>query len=558
MRNNTFFKLFILMIIAVLFRFSCIDKPEGLWNDEYVSWFIASEKDIHKLLNEILSNCHMPLYYLYLRIWMFFFSDSDLSLRISSVIPSLMSIPVIYFIGKEFNKKTAYIAASFTVISSFCIYFAQEVRFYSLLFLFTSLCILYFIKFLKNPSKKNLVLFLISNGLIISTHTLGLIYSFFSILLLMYYFYEAKDECKQKLKYILNFTKYLIPFVIFALILSPLLYEISISKNLSQFWANFSLSKIIFTLTDYFTPVQTNISNSPESIIAYIYHNKGLNYSFIIFALVPLLISVFSIVSAIRAKNKILNYLLFISIIYFLSVIYLSLIGRIVLSTKYSSEIYPALIIAFSYGISVIKKEKLINCMLLIFFSLHLIYLLFSPEAAQKLSRPEGQRAAAKLIEYSRLKEGDIVILTYYDVDKFQRYLKKNYEFSSINKFNFNTIMFNNDDYFETIKRGKYIYKNELKKYPNSEIVNYSKIHYISRLKKGDRIGLLLLDNVSFLSDNNIQKIIKNNKEYEKTPFMFLVFSSLKNSLMYSFKDEFKIDTMTQSGDWTLIVYQKK
>ena len=76
-------------------------------------------------------------------------------------------------------------------------------------------------------------------------------------------------------------------------------------------------------------------------------------------------------------------------------------------------------------------------------------------------------------------------------------------------------------------------------------------------MQKGDRIGILFLDSVSFLNNNEIQEIVNNEKKYEKTPFIFLTFSLLKNNLMFSFKDGYKIDSITQSGDWTLFVYEK-
>ena len=65
------------------------------------------------------------------------------------------------------------------------------------------------------------------------------------------------------------------------------------------------------------------------------------------------------------------------------------------------------------------------------------------------------------------------------------------------------------------------------------------------------------LNGVSFLSNEQIQTIINDEKQYEKTPFIFLVFSALRNSLMYAFKNDFIIDSVTESGDWVLIVYKK-
>ena len=75
---------------------------------------------------------------------------------------------------------------------------------------------------------------------------------------------------------------------------------------------------------------------------------------------------------------------------------------------------------------------------------------------------------------------------------------------------------------------------------------------------KGERIGLLFLDNVSFIAPKDIIEISNNKKEYNKTSFIFLVFSMLKQNLMYSLKDDYILETITHSGDWSLYVYKKK
>ena len=87
--------------------------------------------------------------------------------------------------------------------------------------------------------------------------------------------------------------------------------------------------------------------------------------------------------------------------------------------------------------------------------------------------------------------------------------------------------------------------------------MKYVNDNFNSKMKKGDRIGIIFLNTVSFLSNDNIQVIINDNKEYDRTPFIFLSFSALRNSLLYSFKDKYKIDSITQAGDWTLFVFEK-
>ena len=145
--------LFFIILLGLLLRLSFINKPEGLWNDEYVSWYVANTPFSNGFWEEVIKQCHMPLYYLYLKP---FAHCSDLILRITSVIPGVLAIFVMYLAGKEFSKKTALYSASITSALSFLIYYSQEVRFYSLLFFFTSLCLLFTIRLLKNNSKANI------------------------------------------------------------------------------------------------------------------------------------------------------------------------------------------------------------------------------------------------------------------------------------------------------------------------------------------------------------------------------------------------------------------
>lgn len=560
MKNNTFFKLFIIFLIAFLLRLWFIDKPEGLWNDEYVSWFIASKKSFSDFITEMFRNCHAPFYYIYLKFWMYIFSDSDISLRISSVVPSLMTIVTMYFIGKEAkNKNLGLLCAFLTAISSFNIYFAQEVRLYSLLMFFSALSLLFFIKLEKNQTATNFIIFFSINALISATHTLGIIFSIINISALFIILYKENKFFKEKTKDVIKLIKYLSPFVIVILIILPFLFTVAFSNSLSQFWSNFSFSKILFCIIDYFSPIQTNIINVPDTIYAYILTNNKINYVFIMFALVPSIIALISIYRGLKENISAINYYFASALIFSFSLIILSIIGKIILITKYSCEIYPILILTFALGLSSFKKESIKIILTSIFIFLNIFYLITSTDSAPKRTRSEGHLAVVKLLENSRLKNNDIVLLTYYDKDKFERYLNANtkYNFYSINKFNFNYFMYNNNNYFETINKGKTIYRNYFKEFPNKVILKYVKDNFSSKMKKGDRIGIIFLNTVSFLSNDKIQSVINDNKEYDRTPFIFLSFSALRNSLLYSFKDEYRIDSITQSGDWTLFVFEK-
>ena len=173
--------LYFITLLGFLLRITFLNKPEGLWNDEYVSWYVANTPFRDGFWQEVLKQCHMPLYYLYLKP---FAGCSDLILRLTSVVAGVVAIPIMYFIGKEFSKKSAYIATTITSILPFLIYYSQEVRFYSLLFTFSALSLLFTIKFIK--SEKYKLAWLLSLLLIVFTHILGVIYAFFNIAYVVY------------------------------------------------------------------------------------------------------------------------------------------------------------------------------------------------------------------------------------------------------------------------------------------------------------------------------------------------------------------------------------
>ena len=97
--------IFLILILGVLLRLINIVKPEGLWNDEYVSWLVASVPFNEGFWAEVFKQCHMPLYYIYLKPFAGF---NDTVLRISSVLPSIISSYIMYLVGKDSNSKSSF------------------------------------------------------------------------------------------------------------------------------------------------------------------------------------------------------------------------------------------------------------------------------------------------------------------------------------------------------------------------------------------------------------------------------------------------------------------
>ena len=564
MKKNTVFKLLIILLIAILFRMYQLDKPEGLWNDEYIAWFISSKQSISDFVQQMLRNCHMPLYYIYLKIWMILFADTDFTLRMSSIVPSILSIPIMYFIGNEIkDKNTGLLAAFLTSISSFLIYFAQEMRLYSLVFFISTLTTFYFIKFAKEPNKKNLFIFLTLNFILSATHTLGIVFSFFSLITIFTYLYKTNEEYKTKINNFFKFLKQIIPFIFALFLLIPLIINIVYTPSLSQFWSEFNVLKILFTFTDYFSPVQINILSPPLSIIDMIYNNGKINWHFLCFAILPTLIAVSIIFFAVTRKNKILNYALCSSLLFLLTIIICAAMGKMILLTKYTIEIYPILIALLSFGITSIETKKIKYIIAFVFIFINLSYLVFATDSAHKKTRPEGHRAPIHLIKTSKLQENDQIILTFFDTDKFEKYIdiNKKYRFNSIHKYNFHKIMFEDNDkhtYFEIIKNGKTYYKEYFEQFPNNYLYNYIYNTYVKNMKSGDRIGIVYLKNISIHSENSLKRIINNEESYKNSHFIYIAFSFLVNNILYTFDNNLELESLKRYGDWFLVVYKKK
>ena len=242
---KTILILFIIIALGLFIRLSYLNKPEGLWNDEYLSWWISSFEFGKPLFEKIFYNCHMPIYYFFLKIWCTLFGNSDIALRISSVFIGILNITLLFFLGITYkDNKLGLICAAFGCVSSFLIYFSQEVRLYSLIFFFSILIAIYFIKTLKKTNLKNIILYAIFNLLLLLTHTISFVYVFFNIVIFTILLLKQKPNFKKQI-----FTTYIVTLIAFIPII-PFIITILTRQNLSQNWGIINFSKILhFTLS---------------------------------------------------------------------------------------------------------------------------------------------------------------------------------------------------------------------------------------------------------------------------------------------------------------------
>lgn len=438
--------IFLVILLGFALRLTNIIKPEGLWNDEYVSWFVASTPFDHGFWQEVFKQCHMPLYYLYLKPFVNF---GDTILRLTSVIPSVLAIPVMYYIGKEYSKRTGFIAAAITAVLPFLVYYAQEVRFYSLVFLLSALMLLFGIRILKDSNRKNIIIYSILALALIFTHVLGIIYA---CLLTVYLIFKKRIFSPK------------IIFFICGVLLLVFLVGLNILNQLpsSQWWGTFSYTNVMFMFSDFFSPILSNHITAPP-----VFYYKS-NPIFVALITIPTLIGLLGLISGYK---KIKGFVIVaFTLIFIMSL--LAVTGKIVFITKYLIEILPIFIIGISLGLC---EEKSLSKILLYLFIFINLFSVFIPSYPAKLPRNEGHKLPAVILNK---QNPDNIIFTYYAPNRFSRYLKTGsniYHISKINRF----------DYVEN---------------PAS---------VLSRINAGESVSIVFLDSVSFIPQSMIEEAKK-------------------------------------------------
>lgn len=103
---------------------------DGLWHDESWSWWLATGDLIGKLR---AVDAHPPLYYATLSLWIRL-GDSEAWIRALSALYGVATLPLVYRLGKKVAGN-GLLPMAILAFSPFHVFFSQEARSYSILFL---------------------------------------------------------------------------------------------------------------------------------------------------------------------------------------------------------------------------------------------------------------------------------------------------------------------------------------------------------------------------------------------------------------------------------------
>lgn len=127
--------LFVIFITATLFRF--VGLNQSLWLDEATTAKVISQFSYGDIITRFSpADFHPPLFYLLEKLWMSLFvtswvANSEMVLRMPSVLFSLLTGYVVYLIGKKIkDEKTGLIASLLFLFNPLIMYYSQEARMY--------------------------------------------------------------------------------------------------------------------------------------------------------------------------------------------------------------------------------------------------------------------------------------------------------------------------------------------------------------------------------------------------------------------------------------------
>lgn len=518
--NKTNILLMVIIFLAAILRFCCLDKSGGLWYDEMVSYKEASQPNLlYVILYTLKTDVHLPLYSIFLHFWSKLFSFSDYSLRAFSAICGIITVLVSYFVGKELkSKETGLCCSLIFAINSFLIFYSQEIRNYSFLVLMSIMFLLFLLKIKNRPNNKwnyvGLVMFALFT---INTYTIAFIFVFAQILALILYFSFQKSEGKtQILRHILMSTGTLV------ILSSPVLLYLYFNKaqytgQINGYYCDWSSMFVL--LQNWFTPVLEGLYNNPIHYMNTIFSNFSL-YT-LIFIFVPIIVSIFCIAYSVK-KDKFSYVILGGAMFLLLSEIIAFKFTNFKILSRYTAIIMPNLLVLLGYGFSLIDYKKWGKLAFIILFAtINLFYLLAMPNSAFRMPRA-GFSPLAQMLNSLEIDKDDYVVV-WNRPEILDKYIdRKVNKISLLRNFAYTSeVILGNESKLNKLSLDDR--KKVLHPYFSSDYVPQNTDYLMDRiskhLKPGQKFIITTSADFDKLTQVQFTNLVKDEKEFKKISF---------------------------------------
>ena len=127
---------------------------QSLWYDETVSAVLA-RKSLPDLIAHTARDIHPPGYYILLHFWTRFVGETEFALAFLSLIFSLLLIAGSYYLAKRwFSHQIGLLTSGLIAFSPYNLWYAQEVRMYTLGAFLGILCLYFGLQAVNTPAQQ--------------------------------------------------------------------------------------------------------------------------------------------------------------------------------------------------------------------------------------------------------------------------------------------------------------------------------------------------------------------------------------------------------------------
>lgn len=364
--------LLLLVLLGLELRVAVSNVP--LWYDEGHSVLVAL-KDFPFGINHFLFTKdfqHTPFYFYFLHFWIKIFGNSELWMRMSSVIFGIATIPLVYIVGKKlYDKNVGLIAAILTTVSPLLIYYSIEIRMYSMVTFLAVLSMNYLLDFDEKGDKKSLIKLVAVNTVIPYLLVGAIVFYIGQIVSYFIYLFVTQKEKTEKIGRFIVYQIYqvilLIPYFIIAIY-----YAVQRSHFMMFHIPPLEFMHFVGNLQNYFA---TRVGMLFWVNYAPLY----INFIFFVAVIVPIIYFICALIKAFKEKNSKLFFVFSTVIISYLIILISGFMKVVVIVPRYTIFIVPLVMILAAVGFSKLKKWHTV--LFLIFFSSFSMYFLFKDDA---------------------------------------------------------------------------------------------------------------------------------------------------------------------------------
>ena len=205
-----------LTLIGAILRFFNLGF-NSLWLDE-ASTYTFAKMSIPEIWQATAAGEFNPPLFYWIEHIMLFFGNNEVVLRFVPALLGVLTIPLVYYVGKEFaDRNVGIIAATICTFSPFLIQYSQEARAYSMGLFFIAFAMIFFLKAIKSDNLTHWVLFGLMSALAFWSH-------FYTLVIIgTLFLYALAVKIPEVMKDIRAFKPIVGAGAVFAIVSLPLL-----------------------------------------------------------------------------------------------------------------------------------------------------------------------------------------------------------------------------------------------------------------------------------------------------------------------------------------------